>query len=216
MKTIYLFSGLGADYRVFSNLDLSGFQPVHIEWLKPRASESLESYLFRLAEYHQIPKQGALVLGVSFGGLCISELAKYYDFEKMILVSSVKNKFEIPAFIKLARLFSLYKLMPRKPSGMMARKAIHWAFGVKTKEEGALLDVIIQDTDPDFLKWATNQIMHWESVYSPTNCLHIHGEKDRIFPINNVVWDIKIKDGGHFMIYNRGKEISFPIRNFIF
>ncbi len=215
MKTIYLFSGFGADRRVFQNLDLSGFQPVYVDWLTPRPLESLESYIFRLAAYYRIPKQGALVLGLSFGGLCISELAKYYDFEKIVLISAVKNKFEIPTVFKLAKLFSVYKLLPTGSSGLLAKKALEWAFGLKSDAEKKLFEAIIQDTDSTFFDWAVDKIIHWDNTQNPVNCLQIHGDKDRIFPISHVDCDIRIKDAGHFMIYNRAKELSFPIRNFL-
>jgi hypothetical protein len=41
MKKVYFISGLGADSRVFSFLDLSYFEPVFLDWLPPQKKESL-------------------------------------------------------------------------------------------------------------------------------------------------------------------------------
>lgn len=216
MDTLYVFSGLGADRRVFEKLDLSGLNVVFVDWLKPRPSEALESYVFRLAEHYQIPKQGALVLGVSFGGMCIAELSKYYDFQKTILISSAKTKDELPKVLGFSKMLSIHKWLPEGTGSKFSGKILHWMFGVKTEAEKELLDTILRETDPDFQKWAVDKIVNWENTHIPVNCLHIHGDKDRLIPIQYVDYTIRIKGGGHFMVWNKAAEISFPIRNFLF
>jgi pimeloyl-ACP methyl ester carboxylesterase len=216
MDTIYVFSGLGADRRVFEKLDLSGLQVIYIDWLKPRPSEAFESYVFRLADHYQIPKQGALVMGVSFGGMCIVELAKYYDFKKTILISSAKTKDELPKVLGVSKLLSLHKLLPEGANSKTAAKVLHWLFGAKTEEEKRMLDAILKDSDPDFQKWAVDKIVNWENSAVPVNCLHIHGDKDRLIPIQYVDYTIRIKGGGHMMVWNKAAELSYPIRNFLF
>jgi len=215
METIYLFSGLGADHRVFAHLDLSGFEVKHVHWLKPRPAEALESYVFRLAAHHQIPKQGASVLGLSFGGICISELAKYYDFNKTILISSAKTKDELPQVLSFSKLFSIHKKIPSPSRFKWANPLIYWFFGVKTEQEKQLLREIMADADPDFEQWAIEKIVHWENRQVPKNCLHIHGDSDRLIPIHQVDYSIRIKGAGHFMVWNKAAEISFHIRNFL-
>lgn len=215
MENIYLFSGLGADRRVFANLDLSGFQVIYVDWLKPRPAEALESYVFRLAEHYQIPKQGANVLGVSFGGMCIAELAKYYDFKKTILISSAKTKDELPKLLGISKLLSLHKLLPDAATSSTSLKVLSWLFGAKSDEDKNLLQAILKDTDPDFQRWAVDKVVHWENTQTPANCLHIHGDKDHLLPIQYVDYSIRIKGGGHFMVWNKAAELSFPIRNFL-
>ena len=34
MRHLYLFSGLGADHRVFARADLSGYEPTHIRRIR--------------------------------------------------------------------------------------------------------------------------------------------------------------------------------------
>lgn len=215
METIYVFSGLGADRRIFERLDLSGFRVVHIEWLKPRPAEAMESYVFRLAEHYQIPKQGALVMGVSFGGMCIAELSNYYDFKKTILISSAKTKDELPKVLGVSKYLSLHKLLPEPGRAKSANMLLYWMFGISSEEEKKLLQSILDSTDPDFQRWAVDKIVNWSNKHVPVNCLHIHGDKDRLIPIQNVDYTIRIKGGGHFMVWNKAQEISYPIRNFL-
>ncbi len=215
MEKIYVFSGLGADRRIFDRLDLRGFEIVHVEWLKPRPAEAMESYVFRLAEHYQIPKQGALVLGVSFGGMCIAELSKYYDFKKTVLISSAKTRDELPKVLGVSKIFPLHKLLPEGKPGKLTAKMLYWLFGADTKEEQQLLSAILEDTDPDFQKWAVDKIARWENTHVPVNCLHIHGDKDHLIPIQYVDYTIRIRGGGHLMVWNKGAELSFPIRNFL-
>lgn len=41
-QTIYIFSGLGADERVFKQLNFSSLEPVFIDWIEPLENRSAE------------------------------------------------------------------------------------------------------------------------------------------------------------------------------
>lgn len=215
MDTIYVFTGLGADRRVFEKLDFSGMDVVFVDWLKPRPSEAFESYVFRLAEHYQLPKQGANVLGLSFGGMCIAELSKYYDFKKTVLISSAKTKDELPKVLGVSKFLSLHKLFSGAAANFANSKILYWLFDLKSDEEQFLFDTMLNDSDPDFQKWAIDKIVNWENTHVPVNCLQIHGDKDRLIPIQNVDYSIRIKGGGHFMVWNKAEELNYPIRNFL-
>jgi hypothetical protein len=45
---IYIFSGLGADERVFQKLDFTGLAITFIHWVIPHESEKIEDYATRL------------------------------------------------------------------------------------------------------------------------------------------------------------------------
>lgn len=213
MKKLFAFSGLGADKRVFSQLDLSEYDVIYVDWVTPSKFESLADYVIRLAQYYNIPKQGALGIGVSFGGICLSELAKSLNFEKIILISSAKTKFELPSLYSWTMLVPFIKLIPRKIL-ITPNFILNWFFGVKGRVEKDLLANIIKETDADFLKWAIIQIVVWKNTQIPINHLHIHGVEDRIIPIKNINQATKIASGGHFMIFNQASEISNLINKF--
>lgn len=45
---LYLFSGLGADDRVFESLDFGEIEPKVVEWISPEKDGRLEKYTKRL------------------------------------------------------------------------------------------------------------------------------------------------------------------------
>ena len=58
------------------------------------------------------------------------------------------------------------------------------------------------------MKWAIEEMMRWKGGAPNPAVVHIHGDKDRIFPIGRIKNAITIAGGSHFMIVNRAKEIS--------
>src|SRR5258705_2778636 len=112
MKRVYFISGLGADKRVFSFLDLSFCEPVYVDWIKPVKKESLEGYALRLRE--EIPETNPTIVGISFGGMLATEMAKADPNVKAILISSNKTAKEFPGYLRIGRYFPFYKWMPSK------------------------------------------------------------------------------------------------------
>ena len=108
MKTIYIFSGLGADERVFNKINFGNKKVVYIKWILPTKDENLGHYAFRIS--NQIQTYKPLLIGLSFGGMMAIEVAKHIDTEKIILISSAKTKYEIPFYFRLAGKLSLHKI----------------------------------------------------------------------------------------------------------
>ncbi len=208
-KEIYIFSGLGADERVFQRLDLSDYSISFIKWQTPLYNESVESYATRLLD--QITSERPILLGLSFGGIIAIEVAKRIETEKLILISSAKTRTEIPFYYRFARKLYLHKLLP---STLLKHLSFitNWFFGVTSSCEKELLRQILIETDPKFLRWAIDKIVNWTNTTQPRNVFHIHGTSDRILPIKFVSCDIKIKDGGHLMILNKADQLSIILR----
>lgn len=203
MKEIYLLSGLGADKRVFDFVDFSGFNINHVEWIHPVANESIEHYAKRLSV--QIKTSRPIIIGVSFGGMITVEIAKIIDTEKIILISSAKNRSDIPLCYRIVGQLAINKIIPKNIFKSI-NPLTYWFFGAKTDQEKKLLKAIINDTDSKFLYWAINKIVNWKSTVLLPNLIHIHGTDDKILPIRTT--DFQIINGGHLMIVNRGKEIG--------
>jgi pimeloyl-ACP methyl ester carboxylesterase len=147
MQKVFFISGLGADKRAFSFLDLSFCQPIFIDWISPLENESLESYALRLRQ--QIQEEHPVVVGVSFGGMLATEMAKADPLMKAIIIASNKSSDEFPAYLRLAKYLPIYKWLPE----VLIKKApLHWILGVKEKEQKKLLCDIIADSNPAFLK----------------------------------------------------------------
>lgn len=203
MKRVYLLSGLGADHRVFDFLEFGSFETKPVEWIKPKKDEPIQSYARRLTD--QIDDTDPILVGLSFGGLLAVELAKIINVGGVILLSSARDKTQLPAFNSAVASFNLVQWMPprllKQPNLML-----HWLFGLETKEEKKLLKEILRDTDDDFLKWGISQVPRWANTEATRNLIQIHGKSDRVFPHQQ--GDYLVDDGGHFMVVNRAPVVS--------
>ncbi len=207
---IYLFSGLGADKRVFKNLKiLEEFPHRFMDWIYP-GNYDLKTYASLFID--QIDQDEEIILiGVSFGGMIVSEISELIKVKKAILISSSRNSGEIP---KIYRLTGLSRLIDIVPSRLLTRsnRMTECFFGVDKREDQELLKRILKDTDTRFLKWALKSILSWKRIDNTARLIQIHGDSDRILP-----WRYKnvgrlIKDGGHLMILNKSEEIDEILR----
>lgn len=205
MSKIYIFSGLGVDRRVFDNIDFGNLDVEFVDWIDPLKNEPLENYAKRISQ--KITNDNPILIGLSFGGMVAVEISKIIKTEKIILIGSAKNKFELPKFNRISGKLKLNKLIP-KSIFKKQNLVTNWIFGIETDSEKQLLKEILKDTDPNFFSWAINEIVNWKNHTIPENVIHIHGNKDRIIPFKNVKTDFVIEGGGHFMTVNRSKEIQ--------
>ena len=205
MKTIYVFSGLGADHRVFYKIDFGNHHVVFIKWITPEKNESIENYALRLIP--QITIANPILIGLSFGGMMAVEVAKHISTEKLILLSSAKSRNEIPFYFKLAGRLHVHKIIP---ATLLIKTNLftNWFFSNRTSEDKQMLSDILHDTDPVFLKWAIAKIVNWKNKVPPENIQHLHGTADRILPFKNVKNCIVIKSGTHLMLINKAAEVS--------
>lgn len=202
-KTVFLLSGLGADKRVFDFLNLKRYNTQCIEWIKPYEDENIEAYAQRLLV--QIESKKPILIGVSFGGIMAMEIGKLIKTEKIILISSIETNEDLPLRTKWFGFFKLNKLIPATLLNEV-NDGLYWAFGVEKKEEKKILKSIIEDSDPDFLKWGINEVVNWKNETKLSNVTTINGTEDRVFP--DKTGDFNIRGGGHMMIINRSDELN--------
>lgn len=206
LKPIYFVSGLGADRRIFQWLRADDYSPVHIKWISPKKRESIEDYAKRLTE--QIKDKNPIIVGLSFGGMVAVEIAKQIPTEKVILLSSVKDRLEIPFYFKLFRLVPLHRIVPFKSLLFAFYWLAYWLFAPEGLEQRKLLKTILSETDPHFLKWALHKVVVWQNQEVPENLVQVHGKRDRIFPYRYVTPDYTVENSGHLMVMSRAEEIS--------
>ena len=205
-RQIHLLSGLGADRRAFQSLKLDFSESVnHIEWINPVEKESLELYSKRIIAKNEI-KENAIVIGLSFGGIVAAEISKQVKLSKAIIISSARNRYDLPVFYRLFGKIGIIKLIPKKVFGK-SNFFVEKAFGVKTEKEKKLLRTILNDTDTYFAKWAISEISNWAETNGNESIIRIHGSEDNIIPLKNHA-NYLIEKGTHFMIVQRASEIS--------
>jgi pimeloyl-ACP methyl ester carboxylesterase len=205
METVYFISGLGADERAFSFMDLSFCNPVFIKWIKPGFNETIAAYAARLKE--QIPGDHAVIVGLSFGGMISVELAKQFAVKKIILLASAKTGEEIPPYLRVMRWLPFHKLA----SPAFLRAGNHFAYrlmGIHKRADKIVFTRMLKEADDDFLKWAIDRIINWRNRVIPRDTIHIHGDKDIMLPKMFVKADYTIRGGEHLMVMNKPKEIE--------
>ncbi len=208
-KEIYIFSGLGADERVFQRIDFSDFSVTYIKWVIPNKTHTIEEYATRLIK--QITTTKPTLIGLSFGGLMAIEVAKQMEVEKVILIASAKTNKEIPFYFRFAGTFGFHKFLPTKLL-KSSNFLTNWFFGTTSISDKQILKQVLHDTDTTFLKWAIDKITRWKNQTLVKNTFHVHGTSDRIFPFVFVKCDVSIKKGGHLMTLNRAGELSAILR----
>lgn len=212
MKKVYFISGLGADKRIFSFLDLSFCEPVFIDWLAPLKNESLEKYALRLRQ--QIPEKAPVIVGISFGGMLSVEIAKADPSVLAIILASNKTKKEFPVYFRAGRYLPLYKW---SPAALAKKFTLRTSFilGGTNPEEKKLLHQIIRESDIYFVRWAIRAILHWQNKIIPSNIIHVHGTADKLLPFRFVKADHVIEGGTHVMTLDKHREISELLRQLI-
>lgn len=204
---IYLISGMGADERLFYKLRFpENYIVHHLPWLTPvSASETIEAYAARFVA--QIEHPDPILLGVSFGGIMSVEIAKQIPVKKVVLVSSIKHSGEKPAYMRWVRKLRLNNLpdqlifQPRYP-------VVKYYNNIETEEDAQLLKSFMSKQHNDYMRWAINVIIRWNSDFTPASLYHIHGTNDRPFPFKYVQPTHTIKGGGHFMVLNRHEQVN--------
>lgn len=207
----FIFSGLGADQRVFEQIDFGTYSPKFIPWKFVSKNETLSSYAIKMSE--EFPEnEPFLLIGISFGGILAQEVSKLYPQARILLLASVQYYYQLPLFMRLAGKLNLEKLIPIQLT-LKLKRANYWFFGCKTDSEKEILNQVLKETDPIMARWAIGEIMRWKqekTIDAPL--IHIHGDSDKIFPIKKVSPDYVVKNGSHFMTVSQPMLLSRLIR----
>jgi pimeloyl-ACP methyl ester carboxylesterase len=206
MNKIYLISGMGADYRLFKNLELNDFDVIYVHWIEPDANDTLTNYATKLiAEYDIEP--GAIVLGVSLGGMLTIEIAKQLQLNKAIIISSIKNSDEAPWYFSFFRKIPVYKIIPAQLFTSLG-VLIKPVFGHMSKEDGAMFRSMLESSSPSFIKWAMHAVLHWQSKNGLSNVYHITGNKDMVFNYKKIKGATLINGGTHIMVFDKAQDVN--------
>jgi pimeloyl-ACP methyl ester carboxylesterase len=212
MKTskrhIYLVPGLAANTSIFKYLKFpkNQFEVHFIDWLIPTSSqETIKDYAKRMAAL--VTEENSVLIGVSFGGIMVQEMSNYLKLNKLIIISSVKCRNELPKRLKVIQKTKAYKIIPTKVIANIENFSM-LAFGEFAKKRIKLYNEYLSVRDETYLSWAIENVLNWNRTKPIENVVHIHGTNDHIFPINHIQNCIPIENGTHIMILNKAKTIS--------
>ncbi len=201
---IYCMPGMAANSSIFEHIKLpqDQFEMHFLEWVIPNTAEGISDYAKRMTL--NIAHNNCVLIGVSFGGLLVQEMSKHISCRKIIVVSSVKTKHELPIKMKLAKTTKAYKLIPTRLLSNVETLA-KYAFGETVTKRLDLYKKYLSVSDKKYLDWAIKEMVCWDQEQELSNMIHIHGEKDAVFPIHNIKGCISVKGGSHIMIINKYK-----------
>ncbi|MEL6256643.1 MAG: alpha/beta hydrolase [Bacteroidota bacterium] len=211
-KTIYAIPGLGVDERIFYGLDLEA-NMVYLNWIKPRPKDSASSYARRLAEKIE-HEEDCILLGLSFGGVMAQEIARIRPVKQLILLSTMKSSEEKPFQMEFMRHVPLYYLSKGNWRVEFFAKFAP-LMGIEDKADIALIKDMFLQFDDEYRMWAIKTICEWDGKAPEIPFIHIHGNKDKIFPIRNINDPVIVKGGNHYMVKQRAKEISELINRWL-
>lgn len=201
---VYLMPGMAANPSIFRYIQLptAQFELHLLHWFIPQRNMSLSEYALKMTE--EIKHENPVLLGVSFGGMLVQDMARYIKTKKVIVVSSVKHESELPRRMQFAKYTKIHKLLP---TGIINNVELlaKYAFGETVTKRLALYEEYLSIRDKHYIDWSIDQIVNWKQGYCPHCLVHIHGEKDNVFPISNIKDCIRVKHGTHTMIIHRAK-----------
>lgn len=204
---VYFMPGLAASSLIFERIELpeNTFEIHLLDWEMPIPSETLKDYAKRMASL--IMQENAVLVGVSFGGVLVQEMAQFLKLRKVIIISSVKCNLEVPLRMKIAKSTKAYRLVP---TGLMKNVEVlsKFSFGTAIKQRLKLYEKYLSMREKVYLDWAIEQMVMWERTEVDAKVIHIHGDADEVFPIKNIKNCITIKGGTHIMILSKFKWLN--------
>lgn len=199
--------GLAASPKIFERIQLPAdqFETYLLEWFLPEKNETLGDYAKRMAA--EIKHDDAVLIGVSFGGILVQEIAKIKPVRKTVIISSVKCKKEFPMRMKFVEKTRMYKLIPKSLFSNV-EYLLKYSKSPRMKERLELYKMYLSVNDVKYLTWAIENVLIWNRMEADEKVVHIHGDKDDVFPIVNIKNCIVVKGGTHAMILFKYKWMN--------
>lgn len=196
--------GMAANPSIFNGIKLpeDAFEVKTLEWVIPDKGMSFKAYAKKMCE--GVQDEAPVLLGVSFGGFLVQEMAKHIPVKKTIIVSSAKSNRELPKRMLFAKYTGVHKLLP---TGLVNNVELlaKYAFGESVTKRLELYEQYLSIRDTYYIDWSIDNIVNWKQTDPPENVVHIHGDKDVVFPISKIKDCIRVKNGTHTMIIHRAK-----------
>jgi pimeloyl-ACP methyl ester carboxylesterase len=211
---VYFMPGLAASVAIFERIKLpeDQFEMVFLEWEIPLEKETLADYAKRMAA--KIKHENPVLIGVSFGGILVQEMAGFVMARKVIIISSVKTNLEFPRRMIIAKSTKAYKLIPSSLVQNIESLA-KFSFGKRVNQRLKLYEKFLSVRDKRYLDWAIEQVVLWNRTVVDQKVIHIHGDLDDVFPIKYIKDCIVVTGGTHIMILNKYKWLNANLPSII-
>lgn len=213
MRKLLLFSGLGADARLFSKIAVPGVQVVAVDHLEPAPAERFEDYVARLRAAHPLGPDD-LVGGSSFGGMLAAEYAKQQPVAGLILLGTCLRTRELPGYYRALSKGARFlpdALLARKPAPRVMRRL----FGPL---DGAALELfltMVEACPPSRLKGFARMLADWPGVRPAGAVLSVHGKLDKVLPVALAEPGVVLEDAGHALVLSHPAAVNTALAGFL-
>ena len=203
---VYCLPGMCVNCKVFDKITLpESYEKIYIEWLPPDEAP-FEDYVRRMAAPIDTGEPFILA-GYSMGGVIMQEMNRFLRPEKNILISSIKQKEEIPPLFHLAKKTRVNKNLPKQMFDVSTRISHLFAQLILSMDPEEI-EYCVAYTSAEYLKWAIYHITEWEPESDCPNLYHIHGTKDYVFPFKQIQNAFTVEGGDHLMILRKAEEVN--------
>lgn len=205
---VYFMPGLAASPLIFENIHLPDeqFEMFYLEWCIPLKNEPIADYAARIVQ--DIRHENPILIGVSFGGVLVQEMAKLIKARKVIIISSVKCNAEFPRRMRFAKLTRIYHIFPTRLMQEIGWLSQMFVSNNAITRKLNLYEKFMAVRDKKYLDWAFKTIINWDRCNPDESVVHIHGDADEVFPPKYIRGFIPVKGGKHIMIINKYKWLN--------
>lgn len=205
----YFIGGIATDIRLYHHVLQTIPGAVYLPFPQPENGDTLTTYSRKFIPAIDTTQPFYLVAH-SMGGMMAMELSRYIHPEKIVLISSVKCRAEMPWRLRQLKYSKLHRLFP----GQAFRASVQYGshFTREINSIPGLRETIVQmaqNNSPGFLYWCVHAIANWNGTNDhSTDIIHIHGTRDTMFPLKNIRNVIPVAGGTHHMLLTRKEEIT--------
>lgn len=182
---------------------------VYLPFPKHHKNDTMETYAQKFIPLIDTSQPFNIVAN-SMGGIMAMELIRHIQPEKVILISSIKSRKEMPFILKQMKYTNMHKLLPGK--GFIGAIQFGSLFKKEVLKEPGMRRLAVsmaKKNDPSFLYWCVNAIVKWNGKEDyRKDIIHIHGTQDEMFPYRNIKNAISVKGGTHSMLLIQHKEVN--------
>jgi pimeloyl-ACP methyl ester carboxylesterase len=204
---VYFIGGIATNQHLFDYYFPHIPGAVYLPFPRHDAKDTMTTYVQKFLPLIDT-KQAFTLVGNSMGGIMAMELGCYLRPEKTILISSIKNRHEMPLLLKQLQFTRLHQLMPGQ--ALIKGIEIGSRFIGEINRVPGLRKLVVEmarSNRPDFLHWCVNAIVQWQGPDQYGKVIHLHGTKDKLFPIEKIHDPVPVIGGTHYMILNKPQEV---------
>lgn len=202
IQHVYFMPGLAASSSIFEYIKLpkEKYEMHMLEWIIPLRDETLQEYARRMVKY--VKHEDIVLIGVSFGGVVVQEMSKFINIHRLIIISSVKCRDELPRRMRFAAKTGFHKVLPTSLLDYIDHFE-RFAVNDFLKKRVRLYRKYLSVRNHQYVTWAIEHMVGWDCEKPNENVIHIHGDNDLVFPHRYIKSCIIVKGGTHIMIVNR-------------